>query len=128
VAYRLLPVASMPTVDFPTINVTRLARAPIPKPWRQRSRPLERWLGEIAGVTELKLPSLGSTRITVQTARFIPTAGEHFHRFINSEIVDRNNREFVTARTFDERSNMHASLSSGIDPRVEPTKEYELDP
>ena len=37
VAYRFLPVASMPTVDFPTISAPPTGRAPIPRPWRRPS-------------------------------------------------------------------------------------------
>ena len=42
--------------------------APTPRPWRRRvAAPLERRLGEIAGVTEMtSVSSLGSTRITIQ--------------------------------------------------------------
>ena len=55
VAYRFLPVASMPTVDFPTINVT--ANRPGADPENMAATvaaPLERRLGEIAGVTEVR--------------------------------------------------------------------------
>ncbi len=47
VAYRFLPVASMPTVDFPTISAsTPTGPAPTPRPWRRRcAAPLERRLG-----------------------------------------------------------------------------------
>src|ERR671926_1030772 len=68
VAYRFLPVASMPTVDFPTINVTASRPGADPEIMAATvAAPLERRLGEIAGVTELTSRSaLGSTRITIQ--------------------------------------------------------------
>jgi multidrug efflux pump len=68
VAYRFLPVASMPTVEFPTINVSASRPGADPETMAATvAAPLERRLGEIAGVTELtSRSSLGSTRITVQ--------------------------------------------------------------
>src|ERR1700754_1658345 len=68
VAYMFLPVASLPTVDFPTIRVT--AGRPGADPAIMAATvaaPLERRLGEIPGVTELtSISSLGSSSITVQ--------------------------------------------------------------
>src|SRR5205814_942036 len=68
VAYRFLPVSGLATVEFPTINVT--ASRPGADPVTMAATvaaPLERRLGEIAGVTELtSVSSLGSSRITVQ--------------------------------------------------------------
>ena len=68
VAYRFLPVASMPTVDFPTINVTASRPGADPETMAATvAAPLERRLGEMAGVTELtSRSSLGSTRVTIQ--------------------------------------------------------------
>jgi multidrug efflux pump len=68
VAYHFLPVASLPTVDYPTINVS--AGRPGADPVTMAATvaaPLERRLGEISGVTEItSVSSLGSSRITVQ--------------------------------------------------------------
>ena len=63
VAYRFLPVASMPTVDFPTINVTASRPGADPETMAATvAAPLERRLGEIPGVTELtSRSSLGNT-------------------------------------------------------------------
>ena len=36
-AYPFLPVAPLPQVDFPTIQVSATCRAPARKPWRPRS-------------------------------------------------------------------------------------------
>jgi hydrophobe/amphiphile efflux-1 (HAE1) family protein len=68
IAYRFLPVASMPTVEFPTINVSASRPGADPETMAATvAAPLERRLGEIAGVTELtSRSSLGSTRITAQ--------------------------------------------------------------
>src|SRR3984893_11614006 len=68
VAYHFLPVASMPTVDFPTINVNATRPGADPETMASTvAAPLERRLGETPGVTELtSRSSLGSTRITAQ--------------------------------------------------------------
>ncbi len=67
-AYRLLPVAPLPRVDFPTINVS--ASLPGGNPDTMASAvatPLERRFGRIAGLNEMtSINSLGSTSITLQ--------------------------------------------------------------
>ena len=67
-AFDRLPVAPLPKVDFPTINVS--ARLPGADPETMAATvaaPLERRLGQIAGVSELtSTSSQGSTNITVQ--------------------------------------------------------------
>ena len=67
-AYRLLPVAALPAVDFPTITITGHCRAQAPRPWRLRwPAPIERQLSTIAGMTSLTSSSaLGMTTITIQ--------------------------------------------------------------
>src|SRR6476661_7893138 len=66
--YRLLPVAPLPQVEFPTISVS--AGLPGANPETMASAvatPLERQFGRIAGVTEMtSSSSLGSTNITLQ--------------------------------------------------------------
>ncbi len=68
VGYMVLPVAPLPQVDFPTINI----RASLPGASAQImaasvATPLERQLGHIAGITEMtSSSSLGSTQITLQ--------------------------------------------------------------
>jgi len=68
VAFRLLPVAPLPQVDFPTINVQ--ASLPGASPATMASSvatPLERQFGRIASVTEMtSSSSLGSTNVTLQ--------------------------------------------------------------
>src|SRR5438105_311137 len=92
VAYRFLPVASMPTVDFPTINVTASRPGADPETMAATvAAPLERRLGEIAGVTELtSRSSLGSTRITVQfdLSRKIDGAARDVQAAINAALTD----------------------------------------
>ena len=68
IGFTVLPVAPLPQVDFPTINV----RASLPGASAQImaasvATPLERQLGHIAGITEMtSSSSLGSTQITLQ--------------------------------------------------------------
>jgi hydrophobe/amphiphile efflux-1 (HAE1) family protein len=92
VAYHFLPVASMPTVDFPTINVTASRPGADPETMAATvAAPLERRLGEIAGVTELtSRSSLGSTRITIQfdLARNIDAAARDVQAAINAAQTD----------------------------------------
>src|ERR1700729_3364424 len=68
VAYTLLPVAPLPQVDYPTIQVS--AGLPGASPETMASAvttPLERQFGKIAGVTEMtSSSSLGSCQITLQ--------------------------------------------------------------
>src|SRR5687767_15951089 len=68
VAYHFLPVASMPTVEFPTIRVSASRPGADPAVMAATvAAPLERRLGEIAGVTEVTSTSLpASTNITIQ--------------------------------------------------------------
>ncbi|MBM6595167.1 efflux RND transporter permease subunit [Microvirga pudoricolor] len=68
VAYLFLPVASLPSVDFPTIRVSASLPGADPEVMAATvAAPLERHLGTIAGVTELTSTSaLGSTNIAIQ--------------------------------------------------------------
>ncbi|MGA7766614.1 MAG: efflux RND transporter permease subunit, partial [Candidatus Sulfotelmatobacter sp.] len=68
VAYKVLPVAPLPEVDFPTISVgAGLPGASADIMASSVATPLERQLGHIAGVTEMSSAStLGSTSITIQ--------------------------------------------------------------
>src|ERR1044072_3425669 len=68
VAYRFLPVASMPNVELPTIRVSASRPGADPAIMAATvAAPLERNLGTIAGVTEItSVSSLGSTSITGQ--------------------------------------------------------------
>src|SRR5476649_1717082 len=68
VAFPLLPIAALPQVDFPTIQVsTSLPGASAETIASGVTTPLERQFSLIAGVTELtSVSSLGSSSITVQ--------------------------------------------------------------
>ena len=68
VAFPLLPVAPLPQVDFPTIQVSaQLAGASPDTMASTVAAPLERQFGQISGVTQLTSTSvLGSTSITLQ--------------------------------------------------------------
>ncbi|HTT11194.1 MAG TPA: multidrug efflux RND transporter permease subunit [Burkholderiaceae bacterium] len=68
VAFRLLPVAPLPQVDFPTISVQASLPGASPETMAATvATPLERTLGRIAGVTEItSSSSLGSTQIVLQ--------------------------------------------------------------
>jgi multidrug efflux pump len=67
-AFFVLPVAPLPQVDFPTVNVqARLAGASPATMASSVAAPLEKRLGTIAGVTEMTSQSgVGQTRITLQ--------------------------------------------------------------
>jgi multidrug efflux pump len=67
-AYVELPVAPLPEVDFPTISVSaNLPGASADIMASSVATPLERQLGQIAGVTEMtSTSSLGNTAITIQ--------------------------------------------------------------
>ena len=66
--YRLLPVADLPTVDFPTIQVTaNLSGANAETMAASVATPLEKEFSSIAGLDSMSsLSGLGSTRITLQ--------------------------------------------------------------
>jgi hydrophobe/amphiphile efflux-1 (HAE1) family protein len=68
VAFPLLPVAPLPQVDFPTIQVSaQLAGASPDTMASTVAAPLERQFGQISGVTQLTSTSvLGATSITLQ--------------------------------------------------------------
>ncbi len=67
-AYRLLPVAALPAVDFPTIQIT--AQLPGASPETMASSvasPIERQLSTIAGISSMNSSSaLGQSQITIQ--------------------------------------------------------------
>jgi HAE1 family hydrophobic/amphiphilic exporter-1 len=67
-AYPFLPVAPLPQVDFPTIQVTAaLAGASAETMASSVAAPLERQFGQVAGVSQMTSTStLGSTMIVIQ--------------------------------------------------------------
>ena len=92
VAYVHLPVASLPTVEIPTIRVN--ANQPGADPVTIASTvaaPLERRLGEIAGVTEITSTSgTGTARIALQfdLNRSIEGAARDVQAAINAAMAD----------------------------------------
>ncbi len=91
-AYFHLPVASLPTVDFPTLRVQATRPGADPETMAATiAAPLERRLGEIAGVTELtSVSSQGSTRISIQfdLSRSIDGAARDVQAAINAAAAD----------------------------------------
>jgi HAE1 family hydrophobic/amphiphilic exporter-1 len=67
-AYRLLPVAALPAVDFPTIQITATLPGASPETMAASvASPIERQLSTIAGISSMNSSSsLGTTQITVQ--------------------------------------------------------------
>ena len=68
IAFRLLPIAPLPQVDFPTIQVSAGLPGADPETMATSvAAPLERQFGRIAGVTEMTSTSFrGTTNITLQ--------------------------------------------------------------
>jgi multidrug efflux pump len=68
IGFRQLPVAPLPQVEFPTIQVSASLPGASPETMASAvAMPLERQFGRIAGVTEMtSTSSLGSTSITLQ--------------------------------------------------------------
>ncbi len=91
-AYRGLPVAPLPRVDFPTISVS--AALPGANPDTMASSvatPLERRFGRIAGLTEMtSINSLGSTSITMQfdLDRDVTAAARDVQAAINASLSE----------------------------------------
>jgi pyruvate/2-oxoglutarate dehydrogenase complex dihydrolipoamide dehydrogenase (E3) component len=67
-AYRLLPVAALPAVDFPTIQITATLPGASPETMAASvASPIERQLSTISGISSMTSSSaLGTTQITVQ--------------------------------------------------------------
>lgn len=92
VAYRFLPVASLPSVDLPTIRV--FASRPGADPTTMATSiaaPLERRLGAIAGVTEITSSSyLGRTNIAIQfdITRDVDGAAQDVQAALNAAATD----------------------------------------
>jgi HAE1 family hydrophobic/amphiphilic exporter-1 len=67
-AYRLLPVAALPAVDFPTIQITATFPGASPETMAASvASPIERQLSTISGISSMtSQSSLGSSQITIQ--------------------------------------------------------------
>jgi hydrophobe/amphiphile efflux-1 (HAE1) family protein len=68
VSYPLLPVAALPQVDFPTIQVNATLPGASPETMASSvAQPLERQLAQIPGIAQMtSTSSLGSTAVTIQ--------------------------------------------------------------
>ena len=68
IAFQFLPVASLPQVEFPTINVSATLPGASPETMASSvAAPLERQFTRIAGVTEMTSTStIGGTNVTLQ--------------------------------------------------------------
>jgi hydrophobic/amphiphilic exporter-1 (mainly G- bacteria), HAE1 family len=68
VAFRQLPVAALPSVDYPTITVSAALPGASPETMASTvATPLERQFSTIAGISQMSsVNSLGSTQVTVQ--------------------------------------------------------------
>src|ERR1051326_7831785 len=68
VAYRFLPVAALPRVDFPVVSISATLSGADPATGASSvAAPLERRLGQISGVTEMtSFSTLGLCSITLQ--------------------------------------------------------------
>src|SRR5580700_8595122 len=88
IAYTLLPVAALPEIDFPTVNVS--AKLPGASPQVMAASvatPLEKQFTRIAGVTEMTSnSSVGSANVTLQfdLSRDINAAAREVQAAINS--------------------------------------------
>lgn len=92
VAYAVLPVASVPNVDFPMIRVSANRPGASPSVMAATvAAPLERRLGEIAGLEQITSTSaLGATSIQLQFAigRDIDHAARDVQAAINASLAD----------------------------------------
>jgi multidrug efflux pump len=92
VAYGFLPVASVPNVDFPSIRVSASRPGADPSVMAATvAAPLERRLGEIAGIDQItSTSSLGSTSIQLQFSigRDIDRAARDVQAAINASLAD----------------------------------------
>jgi multidrug efflux pump subunit AcrB len=91
-AYRAMPVAPVPRVDFPMINVSASLPGADPETVASSlAAPLERRLGQIAGVNEMtSLSTLGGTSITLQfdLNRTVDRAARDVQAAINAASAD----------------------------------------
>jgi hydrophobe/amphiphile efflux-1 (HAE1) family protein len=92
VAYAFLPVASLPSVEFPVIRVIATRPGADPETMAASvAAPLERHLGEIAGVNEITSNStLGSSTIAIQfdLDRNIDNAARDVQAALNAAATD----------------------------------------
>ncbi len=92
VAFQFLPVAALPQVEFPTINVSASLPGASPETMASSvAAPLERQFTRIAGVTEMTSSStMGGTNVTLQfeLSRDIDGAARDVQAAINASRAD----------------------------------------
>jgi hydrophobe/amphiphile efflux-1 (HAE1) family protein len=92
VAYNFLPVAALPSIDYPTIRVSASRPGADPSTMAATvTAPLERRLGEIPGVIALtSTSSLGTASISVQfdISRKIDSAARDVQAALNAAVAD----------------------------------------
>jgi multidrug efflux pump len=90
--YNALPVAPLPRIDFPTLNVSASLPGASPETMATSvATPLERRLGRIAGLTEMtSQSSIGNASITMQfdLDRDVDGAARDVQAAINAAYVD----------------------------------------
>jgi len=88
IAYFMLPVAALPEVDFPTIQVSATLPGASPETMASNvATPLERQFSLIAGITQMtSLSAVGSTQVTLQfdLSRNIDAAAQDVQSAINA--------------------------------------------
>src|ERR1700676_2228944 len=88
VAYVLLPVASLPQIDLPTIQVSAAYPGADPETMASSvATPLERQLRQIAGITQMtSVSGVGTTTITIQfdLGRSVDVAAQDVQAAINA--------------------------------------------
>src|SRR6202000_1104417 len=92
VAYEFLPVAAVPNVHLPPIRVSASRPGAAPSVMASTvAAPLERRLGEIAGINQItSTSSLGSTNIQLQfnIGRDVDRAARDVQAAINASLAD----------------------------------------
>src|SRR5256885_2118050 len=91
-AYRRLPVSDLPTVDFPTVQVSASLPGASPETMASAvATPLEKQFSTIAGIDNMtSISNLGSTQITIQFAldRNIDAAAQDVQAMIAKTLRD----------------------------------------
>jgi hydrophobe/amphiphile efflux-1 (HAE1) family protein len=92
VAYFLLPVAPLPQIEFPTIQVTAALPGADPETMGSSvATPLERQLGQIAGISQMtSVSGVGFTSISIQfeLGRSVDVAAQDVQAAINAAAAD----------------------------------------
>ena len=126
VAYQFLPVANVPSVDFPVVRVSASRPGADPAVMAATvAAPLERRLGEIAGVTQLtSTSSLGSTNISVQfvLGRNIDRAARDVQAAINAAASDLPSDLHTLRREHcDQRCHLYCPDREAVGPPLPPS-------